>query len=71
MTIIDAYKLVESGDAFAVRRKNKPSHVGSNGEGWVDAYYLLNNPGEYNPWNIHKIVYLTPEDIIADDWEVK
>lgn len=73
MTLIEAYKLVYEEKAFAVRRRNKPSHVGSSGAGYVDAHYLLHsccNRTGLMSWQCAGI-HLTPEDIIAEDWEVK
>jgi hypothetical protein len=73
MTFTEAYKLVHEEKAFAVRRKSKPSHKGSDGNGYVDAYYLLHgccNRTGLMGWECSG-TYLTPEDIIAEDWEVK
>lgn len=71
MTFIEAYKLISEEKAFVIRRKSKPSHCGSSGNGYIDAHYLLHCcnsvrwPGDCNA------IHLTLEDIIANDWEVK
>jgi hypothetical protein len=72
MNFMEAYKLVYEEKAFAVRRAGKPSHVGSSGDGYVDAYYLLRccNSACLYMHECHAI-HLTLEDILANDWEVK
>ena len=61
MTLIEALKISDH-----IRRKGKASHVGSNGNGWVDIYTLLLCNGlQYNQYSLT----FTKEDILADDWE--
>src|SRR6266853_2331181 len=57
MNFVEALKIKRP-----IRRIGKASHVGSDGLGWVDPDYLLTtfNSG-----------FLTKEDILAEDWEVR
>lgn len=54
-----------------IRRKNKPSHVGSHGNGWVDIEILLGTSNRETPFIYLSSLCLTKEDILADDWEAK
>lgn len=54
MTILKALEY-----SYIIRRKDKPSHVGSHGTGWMHIHYLLMD----NNLNV--------DDLLADDWEYK
>lgn len=64
---------VMSSNGWAIRRKDKASHVGSGGNGWVDKFYFLSccagNAGCYGiPCGKP---HLSVEDVLANDWESK
>jgi hypothetical protein len=71
MNFIEAYKKVESGEAGGIRRKGKPSHVGSSGKVWLDPYWLIGHCTHAFLNYMCIKPHLTPEDIIAEDWEVR
>lgn len=58
---------------YAVRRKDKPSHVGSHGTGWVDKYYILGRCCmESRFYDIPcPCPHLAEDDLKADDWEAE
>lgn len=69
MTLPEALKISD-----IVRRKDKPSHVGSNGDGWVHIEMLLGQSwaaAGSNRLDAYSGIALTKEDLLADDWEAK
>ncbi len=69
MTITEALKISD-----IVRRKDKPSHVGSNGDGWVHIDMLLGQcwaSSAPNRLDAYNFLALQKEDLLADDWEVR
>lgn len=64
MNFVDAVRI--SG---IIRCKDKPSHIGSHGDGWVDVQSLIHPTGYQSVWGARPILWLTVEDILADDWE--
>jgi hypothetical protein len=57
-----------------LRRKGKPSHVGSSGTGWVDPWCFLgcHSAAISAAYGVKcPVPHLSLEDVLADDWEVQ
>ena len=66
MNLVEALRISKT-----IRRKNKISHIGSSGDGWVHIDVLLDQCPEGKHSHPYSSLQLTEEDLLADDWEAK
>ncbi len=65
MTLVEALK---SGHAI---RRPIARHMGSHGDGWINPKFYISLLCGSHSINMISLVWPQPEDVLADDWEVK